>query len=69
LNDKAISTLVLDEPKEYELALPLSAKDLLEKNILKFSVSHAASPRALKIGYDSRHLGIAVRSISFEDAR
>jgi hypothetical protein len=69
LNDKAISTLVLDEAKEYELALPLSAKDLLAKNILKFSVPYAVSPRALKIGYDSRHLGIAVRSISFEDAR
>jgi len=28
---KAISTLVLDEAKEYELALPLSAKDCWRK--------------------------------------
>jgi hypothetical protein len=66
VNGKLVSSLVLDEAKEYDFALRLSARDLKQLNVLSLSLPNAASPRSLGIGYDSRHLGLAVHSISFQ---
>ena len=66
LNGKFLTTLVLNEQREYDLSLPLQLSDLRQKNVLTLTLPNATSPRSLGLSDDSRHLGIAVHSISFE---
>jgi hypothetical protein len=68
INDKPVSDLVLDEAKEYDLALRLSAGDLKQQNVLRLHLPRATSPRSLRIGYGSKRLGLAVRAITFQRA-
>jgi hypothetical protein len=56
LNDQAIDSFVLNEPKEFTFALPPTA--LREKNILTFELPDAMSPASLGISPDARLLGI-----------
>jgi hypothetical protein len=66
LNGNLLTTLVLNEPREYDLAVPLRLSDLRQQNVLTMSLPNATSPRSLGLSDDSRHLGIAVHSFSFE---
>ena len=68
LNDKVVSSFVMDEAKEYDLTLRLSASDLKQQNVLSLNLPNATSPRSLRVSYDPRQLGIAVHSISFQRA-
>ena len=66
LNGKLLTSLVLNEPREYDLYLPLQLSALRQRNVLSFTLPNATSPGSLGPSDDSRHLGIAVHSISFE---
>ena len=66
LNGKFVTTLVLNEGREYDFSLPLHSSDLRQRNVLSLALPNATSPRSLGLSDDSRHLGIAVHSISFE---
>ena len=68
INDKLVSNLVLDEAKEYDLGLRLSAADLQQQNVLRLNLPEATSPRSLRIGYGSKRLGLAVRTMTFQRA-
>lgn len=61
LNDQAIASLTLSEatPRDYEIALPVSA--LRNHNVLTFKLPDAASPQSLGVSEDTRLLGISVQ--------
>ena len=63
LNDQLLDALILDEAREYDFSISLPAGGLRQRNILSFRLPNASSPRVLRVGYDSRHLGLAVRSL------
>jgi hypothetical protein len=61
VNGQLIDTLILDEAKVYDLSVKLPEATLKSQNILSFGLPNASSLRGLGVGYDQRHLGIAVR--------
>jgi hypothetical protein len=65
LNGRLVDALILNEAKDYDLSVPLPAAALSQKNILSVTLPNASSPRSFGVGYDGRHLGIAVRSLIF----
>lgn len=66
LNGKFLNTLILNEAREQELSLSLAKSDLRQQNVLSFKLPHATVPHALGLSDDSRRLGIAVSSLSFD---
>ena len=64
LNDQAIDSFVLTEPKEFTFALPPTA--LREQNILAFELPDATSPASLGISPDARLLGISAEWIEIK---
>jgi hypothetical protein len=66
LNGKVLTSLVLNEPREYDLSVVLPVSEMRQQNILTLRLPQATSPQSLGLSDDARHLGIAVRSLSFE---
>ncbi len=69
LNNQDLTTLTLTnaEPKEYEIVLPENS--LQEKNVLRFELPDAGTPRALTGSDDGRSLAINARWMEIEPQR
>jgi hypothetical protein len=55
--------IVDDRPHEYSIQLPATV--IREQNVLTFNLPDAASPESLRLGKDTRKLGLAMYSLKF----
>jgi hypothetical protein len=65
LNGSVIENLSFKDSEPHEISLILPVNMLLPQNTLQFSLPDAASPKSLRLGEDTRQLGIAVYWIRF----
>jgi hypothetical protein len=65
LNGNVIQNLSFEDGEAHEITVGLPASILRSQNTLQFSLPDAVSPKALRLGEDTRELGIAVYWIQF----